>query len=784
MDLVTHHLLVLVGSATYTANAATGSVTICFYPAIITSAAASTTICIGGTAVLTMTASSGVTYQWYSNTTASTTGGTALTTGPEIAAGSQTATYLGASSASAGTTYYYCIVTNSCGTATSALSTVIVSGGPISPITGPTSVCPGGNMTLSDISTPGVWSSTNTNAATVDPSSGIVYGVAVGATYISYTTGSCSNILPVTVSGVASITASATTVCAGSTITLSDATTGGVWSSDNTNVASISSASGSIASVNGVSGGGANISYTIGSCAVGVAVNVTGSINPLTYTSTTVCAGTTINMSDATTGGVWSSSTTAATVAGGAVHGVAAGSTNISYTVGACAVGIAVTVVGSVSAITPALTAVCAGSSIRLSDATPGGVWSSDNTNVATVVGGVVTGASAAGPVNISYTVGSCAAGIAITVSGAILPITPSISTVCVGSNIVLTDGSPGGVWSSSTTAATVSGGTVHGVAAGSTNISYTVGACAVGVAITVGSLPALIAPVTSVCVGSPITLSDTTPGGVWSSDNSTAATVSGGVVTGGSSGTANISYTTGACAVGVAVTVSGPLSGITGGSATMCPGTSMILSDVTTGGVWSSSNTNVATVLSGTVHGITGGSVTIFYTLGACSTSVGITVATLGPVTGITTVCPRLTTTLSDATLGGAWSSDNTTAATIDPSTGVVYGVAAGTTNISYTVGSCSVGTSVSVGVLPAITGPTTVCPGSTIILSDPTPGGVWSVSNTNIATVSGTGTVHGVASGTTNVVYAIGSCSVNLSITVGPLPAIAGPTTVCSNT
>jgi hypothetical protein len=76
--------------------------------------------CIGGTFTPITVTSSGagtLTYQWYSNTSASTSGGTSLGSGN----GSQTNSYTPQASAT-GTLYYYCIVSATCGTVTSAIS--------------------------------------------------------------------------------------------------------------------------------------------------------------------------------------------------------------------------------------------------------------------------------------------------------------------------------------------------------------------------------------------------------------------------------------------------------------------------------------------------------------------------------------------------------------------------------------------------------------------------------------------------------------------------------------
>jgi hypothetical protein len=87
--------------------------------AIGSQSTAAQTQCIGGTyTAITVSATGGsITYQWYKNTTSSTTGGTSLFAGN----GGQTNSYT-PQTAIAGTLYYYCIVTGTCGTATTAIS--------------------------------------------------------------------------------------------------------------------------------------------------------------------------------------------------------------------------------------------------------------------------------------------------------------------------------------------------------------------------------------------------------------------------------------------------------------------------------------------------------------------------------------------------------------------------------------------------------------------------------------------------------------------------------------
>jgi len=91
---------------------------------------------------------------------------------------------------------------------------------------------------------------------------------------------------------------------------------------------------------------------------------------------------------------------------------------------------------------------------------------------------------------------------------------------------------------------------------------------------------------------------------------------------------------------------------------------------------------------------------------------------------------------------------------------------------------------------VLSAISGPSTVCEGATINLSNTTSGGTWTSSNTNNATISNVGLVSGVLAGTSTMSYAFtgtNGCSstVNKMITVNPTPnatiTVTGSLNIC---
>jgi len=153
---------------------------------------------------------------------------------------------------------------------------------------------------------------------------------------------------------------------------------------------------------------------------------------------------------------------------------------------------------------------------------------------------------------------------------------------------------------------------------------------------------PITLSPITgtlTVCTGSTTTLSNAATGGTWSSASTSVATVgSTGVVTGVAAGTSTISYTLSGSSVTAVVTVNPlPNAGTITGASAVCAGSTITLSNTTTGGTWSSSNTAIATVGStGIVTGVAGGTVTISYTVtNSCGTATAIKVITVNALSG-----------------------------------------------------------------------------------------------------------------------------------------------------
>ena len=197
-----------------------------------------------------------------------------------------------------------------------------------------------------------------------------------------------------------------------------------------------------------------------------------------------------------------------------------------------------------------------------------------------------------------------------------------------------------------------------------------------------------------TVCVGNATTLANTTYSGVWSSSNTSVATIgSTGIVNGVSVGTTTISYIT-PCGSATAVVTVNPTPTVTVNSPTMCSGNTATLT--ANGGTtysWTPSTglsaTNVAQPIanpsSTTTYTVTGTNIN-----GCTSTAtVTVTVNTSpSAITGGTNICVAATTTLSSSPTGGTWSSTNTGVATIG-STGIVLGVSTGSTVISYVLSS-----------------------------------------------------------------------------------------------
>jgi hypothetical protein len=146
----------------------------------------------------------------------------------------------------------------------------------IAAITGNTGICVGGTTTLSNATAGGKWSSSNTNVATVNTTSGVVTGVAAGTAIITYTTDCNAVTTTVTVNAAATATNNGP-VTLGNTINLSVTAINGAnyaWTGPNGFTSSLRTPS--ITNATAANGGTYNVTVTnAGGCTANVATNVT-----------------------------------------------------------------------------------------------------------------------------------------------------------------------------------------------------------------------------------------------------------------------------------------------------------------------------------------------------------------------------------------------------------------------------------------------------------------------------------------------------------------------------
>lgn len=632
-----------------------------------------TTICVGSTSLLIDTMNMGST--WSSSA-------------PAIATVDATGLVAGVSSGTA-------IISYTSWSGCFSTVTVSILESPAA-ITGTTDICAGSTTALANTTTGGTWSLSTTLYGTIS-STGVVTATAPGYTTVSYTLANgCYaeawlNILeaPAAIAGPLS-------TCEGQTITLSNATPWGTWSSSDPAVA-YAYPTGGYVSTSGV--GTATISYTIyNGCAATAVLTVNPAPAPISGILE-VCIGTTSTLSATPAGGTWMSyDPYIATVdTAGVINGISSGVAGIIYTTPiGCVVYEVVTVNPAPSSII-GTSAICAYTTTTLYSATSGGTWSSSNPSIAAIdaATGEVSGAGA-GTATITYTAATgCTTLFTMTVNPALTAIM-GMSNVCVGSTLTVWHSVTGGTWSSSDPAigSIDASGVITGMSAGSMYVTYTAPTgCYKTKLINVRDLPTITGP-TTVCRGIYTNYSSSDAGATWSATGSGVSITTTGTFRGRNAGTATITCTSSyGCVSTLTVTVLA-LPTISG-SLTICAGASTTLTAPGyTGGTWLSSNSTIATIgaSTGTMSGIAGGTSTITYTdINTCTATAIATVST-GPAPATLTASPTGsilvggTQTITPSVPGGTWNTGNTAIATVN-SSGVVTGVGGGNTPVSYTL-------------------------------------------------------------------------------------------------
>ncbi len=741
-----------------------------------------------------------------------------------------------------------------------ATKTISINSSSAATITGDNKICPGGTITLSSSVPLGIWSSSSPSIATVDPVTGVVGGVGSGSAIITYSYSLCSGGAPSTEITTKSITVTANpiSITGGSDICINSSTyllagLGGIWSSSDNSVATVNASSGY---VTGLIGGGTAglstviISYTY-SCGTTTGIVTTFSLSvhgpaPIGVSGDgTVCAGSSISLSEITTGGIWSSSspahasvspTTGLTVN---VTGVSHGTAYINYSItdswSTCKISQLVTVIPD----PPLLSfsgGVCAGSTTTIGVSPAGSPLSGATTPwqwTGTATGSLVTTSDAEATFTMGTTGGSATISYTAEYTYTACPTvytftaTTSLNTEPVvggitapGSSHIICDLDPlhlsaTGVvgdtytWSSSNTAvATVDAtGLGKGVSSvvGTATISYTEFACGTSVTatypVTVVPVPAPITGVLSLCesdgVANTTTLSDASPSGIfsWNSMSPSLAPVTAyGVVYGYGAGTSVITYGYGNCYTSAVVTVNPKPYISPCCPPPICPGETITLTEAPlTGGTWTCSTCTITPIDPSTVvisFPITSsGNFSIFCTspeaAGSCQGNGGVTINGVPEtISGPPTLCRGTSTTLSDAAFGGTWSCIPTSVATINPTSGIISATTSSSTvpttvNATYSTG-CGPNAvkTLTIEPTPRITSTlNVVCANSNISMSANISGGTWSSSSTSIASVNpSSGVVTGISGGTVSIIYMLSTgCQVSRTITVNPLPDIS---------
>lgn len=319
-----------------------------------------TTFCSGSS--VTLTATGGSSYLWNNGT--STAANTVNTSG----------------------TYFpICTDNNGC-SATGAPIVVNVLPVPAATITanGPTSFCDGGSVILSANGAGSyIWNNGQT-ASSISVSTSGSYTYTLTAANGCSTT-SAATIVTAAPMPIVSAIAGSNSVCVGATQQYTNATTGGVWSSSNANVASVD-ANGQIS---GLQGGTATINYTVtnsGACSTTVTkqVLVQAVPTPQVFTNgpTTFCPGASVVLTAENADAyVWSTGETSQSIAV-----TTGGPVTVQTTHQGCSATSAPVLISLYSVSNPIVTtnnvAICQGTAATLSSSTAASyLWSNGSTN-------------------------------------------------------------------------------------------------------------------------------------------------------------------------------------------------------------------------------------------------------------------------------------------------------------------------------------------------------------------------------------------------------------------
>ncbi|MDR0871845.1 MAG: hypothetical protein LBN27_00050, partial [Prevotellaceae bacterium] len=483
-------------------------------------------ICSGGTANLSLTGQTGNVVKWQSSTDNAT-----WTTDISNTTTSLTTEVL------TSTTYYRAVVQNGvCPEVNSAAGTVTVSSQPTASIsydaspycktlTSATVSLSGSGGTFSKKTGTGTLTFVNTTTGEINPSASTAGDYTV--TYSIPAVGACSSFsvdANITIASLPTF-AAAPQVCPGKTVNVSGTNNGTIWTSRNTGIATVNNAG----VVSGVAAGTVCI---INENTNGCVDSVQVTVNALpTFAATpSACAGKTVDVKGANNGAIWTSRNPAvATVNNtGIVTGVSAGTVYILNTnTNGCVDSVQVTINALPTfAATPS---ACVGKTVDVKKADNGTIWTSRNTGIATVAGGVVTGVSAGTVYIINTNANGCADSVQVTINA--LPTFAATPSVCINGTVNVSGTNNGTIWTSRNTGiATVAGGAVSGVSAGTVYIiNENANGCVDSVEVEILALPtATLPPLDAFCEGGGIEPSKIIAGNTisWYSDAAGTAVI------------------------------------------------------------------------------------------------------------------------------------------------------------------------------------------------------------------------------------------------------------------
>jgi gliding motility-associated-like protein len=318
----------------------------------------------------------------------------------------------------------------------------VVTVNPLPPIFDIVPVCIGKTYHFADSAPGGTWSIANPSLATVVPTTGMFTGISAGSTMISYATDSgCSVTAPITIYPSPNPAAGPTALCIPASGIFTETSTGGIWVSSNSGVATIDPVSGT---VHTVSPGLITISYTLlGGCSAVDTLLVSGLPAPIVGNSK-LCQFTNSVFSVAyPSGGTWTVSDSNIAVIDqhyGVLYALQPGQDSIFYT---SAIGCTTATNITIDPVPPAPTGVdsiCIKNTATFSDTVAGGTWMSLHTEIASV--GTTTGIVTANNVGKDTLVYSTPAGCINSVVFSVAP-PPALSfylvpDACLGAPIAI----------------------------------------------------------------------------------------------------------------------------------------------------------------------------------------------------------------------------------------------------------------------------------------------------------------------------------------------------------